>query len=42
MIAEQYLLHFLRFFQVASLFSIGVDNKKAPLELDNSTVFHMG
>ena len=36
-----HLLHFVAFFQVASLFSIGVDNKKA-LELTNSTVFHRG
>ena len=43
-----FLLHFVAFFHVASLFStrvdnkkVGVDNKKA-LELTNSTVFHRG
>ena len=42
------LLHFVAFFHVASLFSIGVDNKKVgvdnekALELTNSTVFHKG
>ena len=35
------MLHFVTFFQVASLFSIRVDNYKG-LELDNSTVFHRG
>ena len=40
------MLHFVAFFHVASLFSIGVDNKKVgvdnekALELTNSTVFH--
>ena len=45
---KKYLLHFVAFFHVASLFStgvenkkVGVDNKKA-LELTNSTVFHRG
>ena len=33
-----YLLHFVAFFHVASLFSTGVDNEKA-LELDNRTFF---
>ena len=43
-----YLLHFVAFFHVASLFSTGVDNKKVgvdndkALELTNSTVFHRG
>ena len=43
-----FLLHFVAFFHVASLFSTGVDNKKCgvdnekALELTNSTVFHMG
>ena len=44
------LLHFVAFFHVASLFSIGVNNKKVggrsdnekALELTNSTVFHKG
>ena len=36
-----YLLHFVAFFHVASLFSAGVDNEKA-LELTKSTVFHRG
>ena len=36
-----YLLHFVAFFHLASLFSTGVDNEKA-LELTNSTVFHRG
>ena len=41
-----HLLHFVAFFHVASLFSIGVDNEKVgvdnekALELTNSTVFH--
>ena len=46
--AKLYLLHFVAFFHVASLFStrvdhkkVGVDNEKA-LELTNSTVFHRG
>ena len=34
-----FLLHFVAFSHVASLFSTGVDNEKA-LELTNSTVFH--
>ena len=43
-----FLLHFVAFFHVASLFSTGVDNKKLgvdnekALELTNSTVFHRG
>ena len=43
---NEYLLHFVAFFQVASLFSTGLDNKKVgvdnekALELTNSTVFH--
>ena len=43
-----YLLYFVAFFHVASLFSTGVDNKKVgrdnekALELTNSTVFHKG
>ena len=43
-----FLLHFVAFFHVASLFSVGVDNKKVgvdnekALELTNSTVFHRG
>jgi hypothetical protein len=43
-----YLLHFVAFFHVASLFSTGVDNEKGgvdnekALELTNSTVFHRG
>ena len=43
-----YLLHFVAFFHVASLFSTGVDNEKVgvdnekALELTNSTVFHRG
>ena len=43
-----FLLHFVAFFHVASLFlyrvdnrKVGVDNKKA-IELTNSTVFHRG
>ena len=42
------LLHFVAFFHVASLFSIGVENKKVgvdnekALELTNSPVFHRG
>ena len=45
---EYVLLHFVAFFHVASLFSIGVDNEKVgvdnekALELTNSTVFHRG
>ena len=45
---KSYLLHFVAFFHVASLFSTGVDNKKVgvdnekALELTNSTVFHRG
>ena len=35
------LLHFVAFLHVASLFSTGVDNKKA-LELTNSTLFYKG
>ena len=35
------LLHFVAFFQVVSLFSIGLDILKA-LELDNNTVFQWG
>ena len=38
---KSYLLHFVAFFHVASLFSTGVDNEKA-LELTNNTVFHRG
>ena len=45
---EIYLLHFVAFSHVASLFStrvdnekVGIDNEKA-LELTNSTVFHRG
>ena len=44
----KYLLHFVAFFHVASLFSTGVDNEKVgvdnekALELRNSTVFHRG
>ena len=40
-----YLLHFVAFFHVASLFSTGVDNKKVgvenekALELDNRVIF---
>ena len=34
------LLHFVAFFHVASLFSMGVDNEKA-LELDNRIIFHI-
>ena len=47
-IGKNYLLHFVAFFHVASLFSTGVDNKKVgvdnekALELTNSTVFHRG
>ena len=43
-----FLLHFVAFFHVASLFSTGVDNEKVgvdnekALELTNSTVFHRG
>ena len=43
-----FLLHFVAFFHIASLFSTGVDNRKVevdnekPLELTNSTVFHRG
>ena len=43
-----FLLHFVAFFHVASLFSAGVENKKVgvdnkkPVELTNSTVFHRG
>ena len=47
-VRQSYLLHFVAFFHVASLFftgvenkKVGVDNKKA-LELTNSTVFHRG
>ena len=36
-----YLLHFVAFFHVASLFSTGVDIEK-DIELTNSTVFHRG
>ena len=45
---SNYLLHFVAFFHVASLFSTGVDNEKVgvdnekALELTNSTVFHRG
>ena len=45
---QKFLLHFVAFFHVASLFSTGVDNKKVgvdnkkALELTNSTVFHRG
>ena len=45
---KRYLLHFVAFFHVVSLFSAGVDNKKVgvdnekALELTNSTVFHRG
>ena len=35
---QDVLLHFVAFFHVASLFSIGVDNEKA-LELDNRIFF---
>ena len=35
---KETLLHFVAFFHVASLFSIGVDNEKA-LELDNRICF---
>ena len=48
LIKSLFLLHFVAFFHVASLFSIGVDNKKVgvdnekALELTNSTVFHRG
>ena len=45
---KKFLLHFVAFFHVASLFvrevenrKVGVDNKKA-LELTNSSVFHRG
>ena len=48
MYESKYLLHFVAFFHVASLFStgvdnetVGVDNEKA-LELTNSTIFHRG
>ena len=43
-----FLLHFVAFFHVASLFSTGVDNKKVgvdnekALELTNNTIFHRG
>ena len=43
-----FLLHFVAFFHVASLFSTGVENKKVGvdnkkgLELTSSTVFHRG
>ena len=45
---KRFLLHFVAFFHVASLFSTGVDNKKVwvdnekALKLTNSTVFHRG
>ena len=45
---KSFLLHFVAFFHVASLFSTGVDNEKVgvdnknALELTNSTVFHRG
>ena len=44
-ISNQFLLHFVAFFHVASLFSTGVDNKKVgvdnekALELDNRIFF---
>ena len=47
-LGEPFLLHFVAFFHVASLFSTGVDNEKGgvdnkkALELTNSTVFHRG
>jgi hypothetical protein len=47
-LCSNYLLHFVAFFTVASLFSTGVDNEKVgvdnekALELTNSTVFHRG
>jgi hypothetical protein len=40
-VLKYFLLHFVAFFHVVSLFSTGVDNEKA-LELTNSTVFHRG